>query len=41
MKAKIISPCKHCGKETYNTTIDFSGFCSKECEKEYKEGGLK
>jgi hypothetical protein len=32
-----IAPCKNCGKETWNETIVWSGYCSKKCEKEAKE----
>ena len=31
-KEKLIAPCKNCGKETYNTTKEWSGYCSRECE---------
>ena len=27
--------CKNCGKETYNESSDWVGFCSKECQDDY------
>lgn len=32
MKTKI-APCMKCGKETYNQTSFWSGYCSRKCEK--------
>jgi hypothetical protein len=36
-EAKKIAPCKECGKDTFNTTSDATGFCSKECEAKNKK----
>jgi ribosomal protein L37E len=35
--SKKISACKNCGKETFNTSKEWSGFCSVECEKDYNK----
>lgn len=34
-KLKSNTLCKQCKKETYNENKEWSGFCSKECEKKF------
>lgn len=36
---KKIAPCYQCGKETYNLTKEWTGFCSNKCENVYKLRG--
>ena len=33
VKVKSKTLCKNCKKETFNQTTDWTGFCSKKCEK--------
>jgi endogenous inhibitor of DNA gyrase (YacG/DUF329 family) len=35
MKKEKIALCFNCNKETYNETIDWSGFCSDKCKKSF------
>ena len=36
MKNKSKTRCKQCNEETYNDTIDWTGFCSKQCENKFE-----
>jgi len=33
MKKVRIAPCKQCGKETYNQTKEWMGYCSAKCKR--------